>query len=283
MEPTSIIGPLIIIFTLLATYKGFKDFAFYETYLFDVDRILVHKEYYRIISSGFLHTNWWHFGFNIIALASFSFSVELFFGPLAFLLLYFISLIGGSGLALYIHRNHGDYRAVGASGAISGVVFASIILFPDARIGLIFTPPFMPAWVFGYLFILISIFGIKSQWGNIGHEAHLGGAIIGILAAAVYTLVSPIFRTNWLLILGMLIPVTAFLILIVRNPAVMLIDNYWGETIRGASEVFQPKPAETKREKQEELDYLLDKIRQKGIKSLTKKERKRLEELQRNL
>ena len=128
MSDTGVIGTLLLIFTGLTTYKGFSDFKFFEENLFEVDGILVHKEYKRIISSGFLHTSWLHFGFNMIALMSFSWSLELLFGYWKLLFIYFASLIGGNLLALFIHRNHGDYRAVGASGAISGVIFSSIIL-----------------------------------------------------------------------------------------------------------------------------------------------------------
>jgi len=184
MGTSSALGTIIMLFTAAFTYKGFKDQRFMDEYIFHVDPILHQKDYKRLVSSGFLHANWIHFGFNMIALMSFATSLELVFGVGKLTILYFLSMIGGSLLALYIHKMHGDYRALGASGAISGVVFASIILFPEQDISFIFLPEIgIRAWVFGLFFIIVSIFGIKSKGGIIGHEAHLGGAIIGGLLA----------------------------------------------------------------------------------------------------
>jgi len=278
----SIVGTIILIITGLFTYKGFRDIEFFERYKFEVDGILVHRDWDRLLSSGFLHANWIHFGFNMIALLSFSWSLELLFGYGKFALLYFISLLGGSLLALFIHRNHGDYSAIGASGAVSGVVFASVVLFPEGSIGFVILPFEMPSWVFGLLFLLISIFGIKSQTGNIGHEAHLGGAITGVLATLV---IEPsVIWDNWWIILAILVPTTAFLVLIVRNPSVLMIDNYWGETVNTFSEQTGfSKRQKSRAEKEAELDNLLEKIRTKGINSLSKKERQRLDELRKEL
>lgn len=275
----SVIGILLALFMGATTYKGFRDQRYYENYVFDVDKILINKEYRRLISSGFLHGGWFHLGFNLIALISFSAAVEQQLGPVLFVIIYFISLIGGNVLALYIHRNHGDYRAVGASGAISGVIFASILLFPGGSIGFIILPFEIKNWIFGLAFVLISILGIKRQADNIGHEAHLGGAIIGVLMTMAIR-PSVITESPWL-IAGLLFPVVIFLYLIVNNPAVLMIDRYWGETVRSVQRFrfkLQSNPSD-KMSRQEEMDQLLDKIRAKGIKSLTNEERKRLEDL----
>ncbi len=255
-----------------------RDKQFFERYLFEVDGILIDGEYRRLISSGFLHSGWLHFGFNMIALLSFSMALEIMFGFWKFVGLYFFSLIGGNFLALYIHRNHGDYRAVGASGAISGVIFSSIILFPESSISFVILPISIKSWIFGLLFILISVFGIKSQRDNIGHEAHLGGALAGVLGTIA---IEPtvLLYNSWI-ILALTLPTTAFLILIARNPAVLMIDNYWGETlqkIRNAD--FSMGREEPVMDKEEELDRLLDKIRHEGFDSLSRKERSRLDEL----
>lgn len=279
MEPTSVIGMALLIITGLISYKGFRDSHFFEDYLFEVDKILIDREYKRLLSSGFLHANWIHFGFNMVALLSFSFSLEITLGYGKFLLLYFASLIGGNLLALWVHRHHGDYRAVGASGAISGVIFASIILFPDSTISFVIIPIKIKSWIFGLLFILISIFGIKSQKDNIGHEAHLGGAIVGVILTLF--LAPSFWEINWWIVSAILVPATAFLILIVRNPAVLMIHNYWGENVRSVQSMTQKRtPGKSK---QDELDELLDKIRKHGMESLNKKERKRLDELTNNL
>ncbi|RMG86669.1 MAG: rhomboid family intramembrane serine protease [Bacteroidetes bacterium] len=276
MAYESVVGILMMIVNGLVTWQGLTRPDYFEKYKFNVDGILVYRERIRLISSGFLHVNWIHFAFNMIALMSFAPSLERLFTVPGLLLLYFASLLGGNLLALYIHRNHGDYSAVGASGAVSGVVLASIVLFPDNEIGLILIPIHFPAWILGILFVLISIFGIKNQSGNIGHEAHLGGALTGIIGTLLIDH-SRVFE-NWWIFLLLLLPTLAFLILIVRNPAVLYMDNYWGETWEELKKgTREPKDSPLTRE--EELNRILDKIREKGFKSLTRKERDRLKDL----
>lgn len=273
----SVIGIVLTLLIGATSYMGFRDRAYFERYVFDVDKILIAREYRRLLSSGFLHGGWFHLGFNLIALISFSAAVESQLGPGLFTLLFFVSLIGGNLLALYIHRNHGDYRAVGASGAISGVIFAAVVLFPGGSIGFVIIPIEIKNWVFALIFILVSILGIKRQADNIGHEAHLGGAIIGLLLTLAIR-PSLVFESPWL-IAGILVPTSLFLLLVVKNPAVLMIDSYWGETLRAASQ-FKPTRRKSRGiSKEEELNKLLDKIRTQGIDSLSDAERKRLEEL----
>ena len=174
---------LIIIANLVVSYQGFNNRMFFEDYKFNVDKILIRKEYLRLVSSGFLHANWMHFIFNMVSLFLFSALLENEIGPFFFLVIYFISLIGGNLFALYIHRNHGDYSAIGASGAVSGIIFASIALYPGLSIGFIILPFSIPSWIYGILFVAYSIYGMKTKRDNIGHEAHLGGAIIGLVTA----------------------------------------------------------------------------------------------------
>lgn len=279
MEEGSLIGTILLLFTGLITYKGFQDREFFDNYAFEVDAILIDGEYRRIISSGFLHVNWIHFGFNIIALLAFSWSLEIVLGYWRFIFLYFASLVGGSLLALYIHRNHGDYRAVGASGAISGVIMAAAVLFPEDSISFFFLPFSMKIWVFGLLFIAISIFGIKHEWGNIGHEAHLGGAVTGVLLSPV---IAPnLEAVSWWMMVAVLLPVIAFLVLIVRNPAVLMVKSYWGDNVQSLKESLNSRPKT--RNRQQELDRLLDKIRDSGYNSLSQRERDLLEELKDDL
>lgn len=279
MEPTSVIGTSLLIITGLISYKGFRDQVFLDTHIFHVDKILMHKEYGRLLSSGFLHAGWLHLGFNMIALLAFSLSLEIELGLWNFILLYFASLIGGSFLALFIHRNHGDYRALGASGAISGVVLAAVILMPDSKIGFILIPFEMPAWIFGVLFVLVSIFGIKSQGDNIGHEAHLGGAIIGMIC--MFALRPIEIWENKGIFLALLLPSLLFLFLVIKNPKVLMLQNYWGETAHSLKETIKNTSSKKKTliNPETELNQLLDKIKKSGIDSLSKKEKKRLEEL----
>jgi len=126
MGSTGIMGMLIILVTSIISYKGLTNQSFLEGYAFEVDKILINRDYKRLITSGFLHVSWHHLIFNMITLLYFSASVEGFLGPVKFLIIYFASMLGGDLMALFIHRHHGDYTAVGASGAISGIHFTTV-------------------------------------------------------------------------------------------------------------------------------------------------------------
>lgn len=276
MEDASVIGTLLLIVTGIITYKGFRDNAFFERYLFEVDRILMDGERDRLITSGFLHSGWFHFGFNMIALLSFTYSMEMIYGFWKLLLMYFACLFGGSLLSLYLHRQHGDYRAVGASGAISGIIFSSIILFPGSEISFVILPISMPSWVFGILFVLVSIFGIKNQGDNIGHEAHLGGALTGIILTLFLDPVAS-WESRWIVLL-LLAPTVAFLWLVIRHPAALILRHYWGDSFQHMRALFESTPL-TREEKEAELDRLLAKIKRDGFDGLSRQEKRRLQEL----
>ncbi|MEZ4804280.1 MAG: rhomboid family intramembrane serine protease [Bacteroidia bacterium] len=240
-----------------------------------MDKVGIDKDYKRLVTSGFLHVNILHLVLNMLTLIIFSEPLEAVFGPACFLSIYFGSLLGGNLAAWYMHRNHGNYSAVGASGAISGVVFASIVLFPQMGIGLLGMPLYLPSWLFGLLYVLFTIFGIKSQSDNIGHEAHLGGGLIGLVLAIAFE--PDIIYINYLPILFILTPTLFFIYLILRKPEILMIDNKKARAEKFLS--IEDKYNHNKKRKQEELDRLLDKINKKGIDSLSEKEKNRLDEL----
>jgi membrane associated rhomboid family serine protease len=170
----------IIVANVLFSYKGFKDRAFFERYKFQIGPI-VKGERIRMLSSGFLHVDPSHLLFNMITLYFFADPVIQYIGVAKFLVLYFGALLAGSLFALNFHRKEPYYSAVGASGAVMGVVYAAIMLNPGMNLYLFFIPIPIPAYVFGVGYLLYSMFGMKKQWGNIGHSAHIGGAIGGFL------------------------------------------------------------------------------------------------------
>jgi membrane associated rhomboid family serine protease len=104
-----------------------------------------------------------------------------FLGTFSFALIYIGSLVFGSLLTLYFHKNEYSYRAVGASGAVTGVLYSAILLQPDMSLYLFFIPIPIPAYIFGIGYLLYSIYGMKSRRDNIGHTAHFGGAVGGYL------------------------------------------------------------------------------------------------------
>lgn len=275
MREIGILSFLFIIVNGLVTYKGLKDFLFFNKFLLNVDKILVNKEFKRLVTSGFLHVDWTHFLFNMITLYLFGENLEISIGILVFFILYFGSLIGGNLFALYIHKNHSDYSAVGASGAVSGLVFASIGLFPDMKIGFLLLPIDIPAWLFGLVYVLYSIYGIKAKKDNIGHEAHLGGGVIGLLIAI--SINPSIILTNYFPIILILLPSLLFLFLIINKPHFLLVDNPFSKS--KSNYTIEDKYNSKIVEKQKELDKILDKINKKGYDNLTKKEKERLSQL----
>ena len=112
----------------------------------------------------------------------------------SFLIIYFGSLLAGSLYSLQYHKNESYYSAVGASGAVSGIVYASILLYPAMELYLFFIPIPIPGYIFGVGYLLYSIYGMKKQLGNTGHSAHLGGSMGGfVLTIFLYP---SIFSTN---------------------------------------------------------------------------------------
>lgn len=278
MMNVGILGIILLILNVLFSYKGFSNSHFFEQYKFEVDGILIKKEYYRFVSAGFLHVDWMHLILNMYTLYVFSGALENYLGILAFILIYFGSLIGGNVLALWIHKNHGDYNAVGASGALFGVVFASIILFPHNEIGFFGLPFFIPNWLFGLLYVLYTLFGISAQKDNIGHEAHLGGAIIGMLLTIVMQ--PQVIVQNYIQILMLLVPISIFIFKIVKSPLLVGTFNTSFKTPKKYYNIDHQYNAE-KVEKQKEIDAILDKISKKGIDSLTSVEKQKLKEYSR--
>jgi len=276
MEDIGPIGLFIVLVIFYVSYNGFRNRAFFDKYSFEVERVLFFKEYYRIITSGFLHVNWRHLLFNIFSLAAFSGGIVFQLGTIKYLLIYFVSLICGNLFALYIHRNHSDYSAVGASGAISGLIFASVALFPGIEIGFFGLPFYIPAWLYAILFVFISIYGIRSQTDNIGHEAHLGGAVAGMLAAIGFQ--PEALRINYLPIVLLLVPTSFFIYMIISRPYILYIDNAFFKK-HNMHYTIEDKYHSEKQDKQSELDNLLEKISKKGLNNLTKKERQRLDDL----
>jgi len=209
----------IIIANALFSVQGFNKQGFVEKYIFSVGKILYNKEYYRMLSSGFLHANWGHLIFNMLTFFFFAPAVLNTVGVLSFIILYLASLLGGNLLSLYLKKDKPHYSALGASGAVSGVLYAFIVFSPMSKIYLFFIPIGIPAWIFGLIFIGISMFGMSKQADNIGHEAHLGGAITGLL---VFLMLRPEYIIQeWDIILAMLVPTFVFLYLIIKKPEIL--------------------------------------------------------------
>jgi membrane associated rhomboid family serine protease len=273
-EPIAFWTLLLIGVTCLGSWLGFRNRAVEEKHLFQPEAILAGKEYHRLVTSAFLHAGWYHLALNMVSLYLFGRWIELRFGPAQFLLTYFGSILGGSLLALYVHRYH-EYSAYGASGGVCGIIFAYLLLFPGSSIYQFPIPFAIPGWVYAAAFIAASFVGMKGHnLGNIGHDAHLGGAIIGLLIAGA--LHPAIVRMNlglFLLVLGVAVPVLLYLWF---NPLFLPLLAWFS---RGSRHARRARKTPAFRRETLEVDAILEKINRHGIDSLSAEEKKRLEQV----
>jgi hypothetical protein len=154
------------------------------------------------------------------------------------------------------------------------VIFASIALDPNATIRLFFLLP-IPAWIYGILYVAYSIYGIRSKRDNIGHEAHLGGALIGMAVAICF--VPQTLFINYIPILLIAVPTLVFIYLIITRPHILLINNLFFNTHKDQYSIDH-KYNEKKFTQQQEIDKILDKISKRGMNSLSQKEKRMLKD-----
>lgn len=196
----------IILINVLFSLKGFNDFSFFEKYKFNIAGIL-RGEQIRMFTSGFLHVDFNHLLFNMLTLYFFA-DVVIADGDLGvtkFILIYIAGLVVGNLLSLYFHKNEYHYSAVGASGAVMGIIYSAILISPNSTIY------FMPAWVFGLLYLFYTLYGMRKKVGNIGHDAHFGGAIAGYITTIAF---KPSLIEDSLWLVGVLaIPIVVLFVL----------------------------------------------------------------------
>lgn len=275
MAGTGIATWILIIANIIISYRGFTNQAFFDGYKFEVDSILLKKDYIRLLSSGFLHLGWVHLIFNMMSLYVFSELLEAGLGTFKYLVIYFTGLVGGNLFALYIHRHHGDYSAAGASGAVCGLIFASIALYPGIGIGFFGLPFYIPSWIYGLVYVLFTVYGIRADRDNIGHEAHLGGALAGM---AVALLMEPqSLADNYPTILIITLPAIGFIYLLVTRPALLLVGKVFSKP-QGDHYSIDHQYNQQRHNRQQEIDAILDKINRKGMSSLTRSEKEKLEQ-----
>jgi len=200
----------IIAITVITSFKGFGDESFFRKYEFHIGSIRA-GEHIRMITSAFLHADIGHLFFNMLTLYFFAPVVIGYFDSLSFLIIYAGSLIAGSLFTLYFHKNDYYYRAIGASGAVTGVLYAAILLQPNMSLYLFFIPIPIPAYLFGIGYLLYSIYGMKAKNDNIGHTAHFGGAIGGYIITIAKA--PNMVTDNTLMVVLLLIPIIILFVL----------------------------------------------------------------------
>lgn len=172
----------VISFTAFSNEKITNDLIFYPT------AVTNHNQWYRFITCGFIHADFMHLAFNMYTFYLFGDMVERAFtaifgemGKALYILMYVSSLVVCLLPTYFKHRNDYYYRSLGASGAVSAVIFIGIFLNPTMGMGIFPIPFHIPAFIFGPLYLGISAYLAKKGHGNINHSAHIWGAIYGVV------------------------------------------------------------------------------------------------------
>ncbi|RKZ15329.1 rhomboid family intramembrane serine protease [bacterium] len=176
--------PLTLLFILVTgavSVAAFSRPTLLSTLLLDARQVEARGERWRMLTSGFVHANFFHLFVNMFSFWSFGGVIEQVFGPALLAAIYIGGILGGSLLALVVHRGE-NYRALGASGGVCAVIFASVLIMPGSSIYLFLIPFPIPAQVFAFLFLGWTWFGMRRRGADgIGHDAHFAGALVGVL------------------------------------------------------------------------------------------------------
>jgi membrane associated rhomboid family serine protease len=176
----------ILIATFLTSFRAFRDQLLYERCILNPWSVVQHKiRYYTLISNGLIHTDPIHLTINMMSFTFFALPLEGIIGHFQFVLVYLGSLIFSSIVITVKNGNNAYYRCLGASGAVSGVIFSYILYRPNAQISMMIAPVGVPAPIFALAYVAYSYFMSKSKCDNVAHDAHLWGAFAGALITLV--------------------------------------------------------------------------------------------------
>jgi membrane associated rhomboid family serine protease len=178
------VASIIFIFTVITSLYAFNDHQLYGKFMLHPYTVSKGKNLYTFITSGLIHADYMHLFFNMFTFLFFAFKLETMIGHWQFGLLYFLSLILSDIPSVIKHKHHFWYNSLGASGAISAVLFSYILFEPLTTIGVMFIP--MPAIVFAVLYLAYSWYMAKNAKDNIGHDAHFFGAITGLIFTIIF-------------------------------------------------------------------------------------------------
>lgn len=175
------VASLIFLFTVITSIYAFNDHSLYGKFMLSPYNVSRRHRVYTLITSGLIHADWMHLIFNMVTFYSFGFALERQIGSLNFGIIYFVSLIASDIPSVIKHKNDIWYNSLGASGAISAVLFSCILFFPFTSL-YIFPLP-IPIWaiVFGPLYLLYCVYAAKQARDNINHDAHFFGALAGLI------------------------------------------------------------------------------------------------------
>ena len=185
---------LIAVNCIISLYALYGDRNFINEFAFNVGAVMRGKQHYRVITAAFLHADIAHLLMNMVTLFFFGPVVEQTLGTDGMIAVYFGSIVTSKLLAIQNNRKNPEYSAVGASGAVSGVIMSFCVFYPFQPIYFIGLPIGIPAFLFGIGYMLLSARLMQNANRIIGHEAHLGGALGGIVLTLI---MRPDVLTQW--------------------------------------------------------------------------------------
>jgi len=174
------VGTLIILSVVVVSVLAFSNRALMDRLILVPHRVARGREYYRLLTAGWVHGDTAHLLFNMLSLYFFAGSVERSLGTPQFLLLYLSAVVVGFVPTALRHRGSSNYRSLGASGAVSAVIFSAIVINPELRMYLMFVPIPVPGWLFALAYLAYSAYSSRRGGDNINHDAHFTGALYGV-------------------------------------------------------------------------------------------------------
>ncbi|MCS6988678.1 MAG: rhomboid family intramembrane serine protease [Chloroherpetonaceae bacterium] len=177
------VAVLILLAMFALSVVAFEKPSLREALLLNPYRVRRERRYYALLTSGFVHGDWLHLVFNAVAFYFFALPLERIVGAEKFLLIYFGSLLASHVPDLATQSRNPNYRTLGASGAISGAMFAYILHEPSSEISAFLLPVAIPAPIFALLYLAISYYAAKQDADDVNHNAHLWGALAGLCIA----------------------------------------------------------------------------------------------------
>ena len=181
---------MLVVNVLIGAYTLLANPSLIDKWAFKPYRVVRGKEWSRWLTAGFVHVSFMHLLFNMITLFYFGPEIEGAVGSGRFLVIYLGSELAANALTYWKYKDNPQYSAVGASGAISGVLFAFCLFAPFAMLYIFFAIP-MPAILFAVLYVVLSIYASRREVGRVAHEAHLGGALGGLVLTILLYPASP--------------------------------------------------------------------------------------------
>ncbi|MCY1512499.1 rhombosortase [compost metagenome] len=179
------VASIIFIFTILTSIYAFNDHQLYGKFMLHPYSVSRGNKWYTLITSGLIHADWMHLFFNLFTFYAFAFKLETLIGHWQFGLLYILSMVLADIPSVLKHKDNFRYNSLGASGAISAVLFSFILYYPLSSLRIFPLPINIYAIIFGVLYLVYCYYMAKQARDHINHDAHLFGALAGIIITII--------------------------------------------------------------------------------------------------